>query len=376
MKTKKLTKRIVALIVSLLLIASIGCLVGCNNNTGKASGRKLSAKEFYGMGSVSTVQLLSGMQGSSIMTLASDAEVNADTTDSTMPTTGSATTPGTNETTEVVKQQALDFNKYFATLDNFLNEDNINVTEEANTSGEYADYAKKLTINCKDLSGATVQYVMYYNEVEDAATPVEANEAKDVDDVNDSDDVDEDDNDSETDNDNDNDNDNETEKYYTLNGVMVVDGQEYKLMGRRQVETETDETENEIMIRAYVDETLGNYVEMKHEASQEEGENEVEYVYSIYQGGVLVEETAIEFENETENDKTETEYTLEFRKGESKGVYTVEREVKANETEIKVMFNMDGKTGYFNIKEVDDGAGNKSYEYKFEDNSTVTFDKD
>ncbi len=364
MKTKKLTKRIVALIVSLLLIASIGCLVGCNNNSGNANGKKLTATEFYGIGSVSTVQLLGSMQGNSIKTLALDGEVNADALDTTgSATTTDSTTPttGTNETTEAIKQQALDFNKYFATLDNFLNEDNINVTAEANTSGEYADYANKLIVNCKDLSGATVQYVMYYNEVEDKNTPVEA---KDVDD--------DDDNDSETDNDNDN----ETETYYTLNGVMVIDGQEYKLMGKRQVETETDETENEIMIRAYVDEAQGNYVEMKHEASVEEGENEVEYVYSIYQGGVLVEETAIEFENETEQDKTETEYTLEFRKGESKGVYTVEREVKGNETEIKVMFNMDGKTGYFNIKEVDDGQGNKSYEYKFEDNSTVTFDKD
>ena len=169
--------------------------------------------------------------------------------------------------------------------------------------------------------------------------------------------------------------DEETENEYQLVGVMVIDGADYYLEGERSEETEKDESETELKIRAYADKTdKTSYIQMEQEYSVEDGETETEYVYSIYANGELIEQTAVEFETENKNNKVETEYELEFRSGTSKGKYVVEREVKDNKISIKVKYNIDGKTGVFHIREITDENGNKQYEYSYNDGSKQVFD--
>ena len=243
------------------------------------------------------------------------------------------------------KRQAKRFNEYFTALDSFLGDDVVSTITEANTDGNY-EYETKMTINGKDFNGETVTYIMYYTE-----TLVKADFSDD-----------------------DGDEDEETENEYQLVGVMVIDGADYYLEGERSEETEKDESETELKIRAYADKTdRTSYIQMEQEYSVEDGETETEYVYSIYANGELIEQTAVEFETENKNNKVETEYELEFRRGTSKGKYVVEREVKDNKISMKVKYNIDGKKGVFHIREITDGNSNKQYEYTFSDNEIIVF---
>ncbi len=308
-----------------------------------------TANDVYGMGAVSTVKLLgSEMAGQAMQTFSA---VMA-------------------ETDTGVKAQAEKFNEYFTALDGFFGEDVVTTVSETNTDANY-DYENKLTVNGKNFDGETVTHVMYYTE-----TLVTAGSDLDKDDdLEDDKDNDLDDDHDDKDDKDDKDNETETESVYTLVGVMVVDGKDYYMEGARSVESEKDETENELKIRAYADKNDRlNYVEMEQEYSEEAGETETEYVYGIYANGKLVEQTAVEFEKENKNGKEEIEYELEFRSGEGKGRYEIEREAKDGKTSIKVNYNINGDKGQFRITEIEVN-GEKKYEYTFSNGDKTIFDK-
>ena len=332
-----------SIIVCFILILSFTLNFG-RNKPFNPNRINLSAEDVYGMGAVSSVRLLG-----SNMPLAAIKSFSA--VNSISYTTSNYAAIDKSE--DDAKRQAKRFNEYFTALDSFLGDDIISTTTEANTDSNY-EYETKMTINGKDFDGETVTYTMYYTE-----TLVKADSADDEDDEDDedADDVDE-----------------ETENEYHLVGVMVIDGTDYYLEGERSEETEKDESETELKIRAYADKTdKTSYIQMEQEYSVEDGETETEYVYSIYANGKLIEQTAVEFKTENKNNKLETEYELEFRSGTSKGKYVVEREVKDNKVSIKVKYNIDGKTGVFHIREITDENGNKQYEYTFSDNEIIVF---
>lgn len=315
---------------SILKFTALTCAVagacavfaGCSetNNDGGIKERE----EFYGLGAVSCVEILgSSLNAKSAHTFAALAKAAVE------------------EPSDDIKAQAENFNKYFAALNSFLDDNALSINSEKNTDAAYAQYVMKLTVNGKDIAGNATEYVMYYNE-----TFVDQKVDKD-----------------------------ETESRYTLEGVMLSGGVEYRLTGGKEIEEEDGEREEELKIRAYTDETSGNFVEMKSEVSQEKNERENEFVYRIYSENKLVEETKVEFETEVKNGKTETEYELEFRNGNGKGKYKVEREVKdGGKTEISVKYSLDGKQGAFKIKEIiKDGV--PCYEYTFEDNQKIVLER-
>ena len=332
------------LLVGLCLTMTMSmALAACEDPESTANGLS-SPNDVYGMGAVSSVRLLgNNMSSSAVKTFSA---VSAATQTRACKVESASSTIDTSE--QEVKEQTERFNEYFTALDSFLGDDVVSTITEANTDSNY-EYETKMTINGKDFNGETVTYTMYYTE-----TLVKA----DSDDDEDAGDEDE-----------------ETENEYQLVGVMVIDGVEYYLEGERSEETEKDESETELKIRAYADKSdKTSYIQMEQEYSVEEGETETEYVYSIYANGELIEQTAVEFETENKNNKVETEYELEFRSGTSKGKYVVEREVKDNKISIKVKYNIDGKTGVFHIREITDENGNKQYEYSYNDGSKQVFD--
>lgn len=314
----------IAVVLCLTLV--LGVLAACNTHDNTALAK---VTDVYGMGAVSTVKLLGSAMPAKALRRMSDASRTA---------SEAAEQSGTD-----VQAQAEKFNEYFTALDSFLGEDIVTTTTEANTDENYP-YETKLTIKGKDFDGNTVKYVMYYTETLVAAET----------DLDDDDDEDKD----------------EQESFYTLKGVMTVDGKYYTLEGVRAFEQEGNETENELAIRAYADKTNapGNYVEMVQESSVEDNETETEYVYSVYSNGQLIEQTAVEFETEKEGDREEVEYELEFRTGTAKGIYTVERETVGNTAQIKVTYVIDGKQGEFRITSKDG-----KYTYVFSDGSTRVF---
>ncbi len=324
-------KKFLTVGLSLTMVATMA-LAACGNPD---KGNALSSpNDVYGMGAVSSVKLLeSYMPASAVKTFSA---VNAAAKPRTRAVESAYATADTSESE--VKEQADKFNEYFTALDSFLGDDVVSTSTVANTDSNY-EYATKMTINGKDFNGSTVTYTMYYTE-----TLVKA------------------------------DADEETESEYQLVGVMVIDGENYYLEGERSEESEKDESETELRIRAYADkEDKTSYIQMEQEYSVENGETETEYVYSVYAGGELLEQTAVEFDKENKDGKAETEYELEFRSGAFKGRYTVEREVVENKAEIKVKYAIDGKSGEFRIREITGENGEKQYEYTFSDNEKMIF---
>ena len=321
-------------------------LAACEDPESRANGLS-SPNDVYGMGAVSSVRLLgNNMSSSAVKTFSA---VSAATQMRACKVESASSTIDNSE--QEVKEQTERFNEYFTALDSFLGDDVVSTTTEANTDSNY-EYETKMTIKGKDFNGESVTYTMYYTE-----TLVKADFDDDEDSADDGDENE------------------ETENEYQLVGVMVIDGADYYLEGERSEETEKDESETELKIRAYADKTdKTSYIQMEQEYSVEDGETETEYVYSIYANGELLEQTAVEFETENKNNKVETEYELEFRSGTSKGKYVVEREVKDNKITIKVEYNIDGKTGVFHIREITDENGNKQYEYSYNDGSKQVFD--
>jgi len=312
--------------VGLGLTVAMTALCACNGGDGENGGTLSTPNDIYGLGAVSTVKLLG-----------SDTSVKAIRRLSAISV--AANDEGTFDTEGEVKSQAEKFNEYFTALDSFMSEEIVTTVSEANPDEKYP-YETKLTINSRDFNGNAVQNVMYFTE-----TLVGSRVEED-----------------------------ETENRYSLEGVMVADGVDYHLEGERSIEQEDDETENELKIRAYADiSDKTSFVEMEQEHSVETGETETEYVYSIYSNGALVEQTAVEFETESKGDKEEVEYELEFRKGGAKGKYVIERETKADKTQIKVKYHIDGKQGEFRIREITNESGEKQYEYSFRDNSKIVF---
>ena len=334
-----------SIIVCFILILSFMLNFG-RNKPFHPTRINLSAEDAYGMGAVSSVRLLGNNMSSSAVKTFSKVNAVSYTT---------SNYAAIDKSEDDAKRQAKKFNEYFTALDSFLGDDVVSTTTEANTDSNY-EYETKMTIKGKDFNGESVTYTMYYTE-----TLVKADSADDDEDAADADEdaANEDE---------------ETENEYQLVGVMVIDGVDYYLEGERSEETEKDESETELKIRAYADKTdKTSYIQMEQEYSVEDGETETEYVYSIYANGELIEQTAVEFETETKNNKVETEYELEFRRGTSKGKYVVEREVKDNKISMKVKYNIDGKTGVFHIHEITDGNGNKQYEYTFSDHEIIVF---
>lgn len=306
-------------------------LVACGGSS-KANGLT-SPNDVYGLGAVSSVKLLgSNVTTKAIRTLSA---VRGNTYEE------EKTSNKEDDSEQVVKEQAEKFNEYFTALDSFLGEDIVKTTVEENTDEKYP-YETKMMISGKDINGEEEIYTMYYTE-----TLLEEN-------------LEEED---------------EVEKEYQLVGVMVVEEVDYYLEGERTEEVDLEESETELKIRAYADiSDKTSYIQMEQEHSIEDNETETEYVYSIYEDGQLIEQTAVEFELEKKNNKVETEYALEFRSGSSKGYYIVEREEKENIAKLKVRYNIDGKVGVFHIREIVDEEGNKKYEYSYNDGSKQLFE--
>ena len=115
--------------------------------------------------------------------------------------------------------------------------------------------------------------------------------------------------------------DDEVETTYTLEGVMVLGGEEYPLYGTHKSESEADESENEYEMRVYLGEN--SYILVEQTVESEEGESEIEYRYTLIENGRRVSRTT--FEYETEHDETELMMTVE-ESGKEPETFAFERE--------------------------------------------------
>ena len=325
---------------------------------GEGTSVETGARNAYGIGAVTTAQLLADSLSASANAPLAARRTAEGAQDSMQGGAQDNTQEGAQGDTQggaqgdLSGEELAQFDEYFRTLDAFLNEDAFRTTITENTDAAYAfDY--RLTVEGEQLDGSRVSHVMYYSEEQVAVRP---------------------------DDDDDDDDDNETVEAYRLTGVMVMDDVEYAMTGYRSVERETerDETESseELWIRASDPEDAGNYVQMSLETEEEEehGENESEkeYVYSVYREGRLTERTSVDFETEAENGRSETEYTLSIFADGSRSYYEVERAERGNgSVTIGVNYRTaDGARGRFLIVQTADGE----ISYRTDDGEHMDFD--
>lgn len=205
-----------------------------------------------------------------------------------------------------------------------------NVAENTDKDGEFKDYPFVMTVTVGN-TGITAK--MYYKEV-NTVTETEIDGGEE-----------------------------ETEVSTTLSGVMVFDDKEFEVSGKKEIETEGDEKETSIEFTTKSKANPLNYVKIKQSVEVENGAQEIEYEYEIYENGEKAREfkleveddngkTEVSFKMEIENAPEETEYKIikgdvdgkfkiKYEKGKEKGFITVE----AVEGGYKLTYN----NGYFEV---------------------------
>lgn len=335
-------------LVTLLIIAALAAalcvsLVACNNNDSKGSfggnggfGNMDTAEEIYGFSAASAGMLISAMNedGAAAVAAAETSDGTGDApADPALPSDPSAgeapsdpSAGGETPSDPVADDVTAELDGYMALVESLLSDGGFNVTTGAS---DIDGYQVKSVVSYRDMHGNTLGYTMYYNEVL----------------IPDDDDDDDDDRD-------------EVEEEYRIEGIMIIDGEEYRILGERSYESEPGESENETEFTVYLSQTRRMVVEQSVE--NEDGEHEREFNYIIYEGRNVIERSTFEYESE----RGETEIEMRHYKDGVNTVFLFDRETVRGEEVIRIRVgNAQSSEGYIvHINENADGSTYYTYE--------------
>lgn len=143
----------------------------------------------------------------------------------------------------------------------------------------------------------------------------------------------------------------ETEVSTTLSGVMVFDGKEFEVSGKKEIETEGDEKETSIEFTTKSKANPLNYVKIKQSVEVENGAQEVEYEYEIYENGEKVREFKLEIEDE--NGKTEVTFKMEIENVPEETEYKI---IKGDvDGKFKIKYEKGKEKGFITVEAVEGG---------------------
>lgn len=268
-----------------------------------------STQEVYGFSAATAGTLISSMNGGSAEAVAEVKGLNILSQRETV----------TDEDT------IASLNEYMLLVEGLLSDGAFTMTEE---TSDRTEYAKKTIVTYKDMLGSTLGYTMYFNETL-------------ITDDDDDDDFD------------------ESEEEYAIEGILIVDGQEYPMRGERETENEPGESESETKFVVMLSETRRMIVEQSNET--EEGESEQEYSYSVYENGTLIERSVFEYEQED----GETEIKLSALKDGQSQIFYFEKETERGEEYIRIRVGDKNSTQTYRVRIETDAEGNTSYVYEY-----------
>lgn len=152
------------------------------------------------------------------------------------------------------------------------------------------------------------------------------------------------------DNDDDDDFDWDNEENFSLNGLVIFEGQEYNMTGKK----EKEDNEEEITFKILKDNQ--NYVVIEHSAE----DNETSYEYSQYSNGRKVFESEMEYEYNKKTNRLEVEFEKETQGSkESYKYFYVERN---NTQYVEVIHTVNNqKSTYYIRLEKDQTTGKVNY---------------
>ena len=155
----------------------------------------------------------------------------------------------------------------------------------------------------------------------------------------------------------------EREEYYSLSGVLLVNGGRYPVEGSIETEEEEGETESELFFRAFIDDT--SYIEVKQEYEEEtengDTEREQKYVYSVYRNGALSERTEVEYESEEGG--LELKMVVESESGKDELYF---EQKKGGSAQLQVHGKINGEQVRFTVYVLTRQDGSTYYRYEFE----------
>jgi uncharacterized cupredoxin-like copper-binding protein len=143
----------------------------------------------------------------------------------------------------------------------------------------------------------------------------------------------------------------ETEVSTTLSGVMVFDGKEFEVSGKKEIETEGDEKETSIEFTTKSKANPLNYVKIKQSVEVENGAQEIEYEYEIYENGEKAREFKLEVEDE--NGKTEVSFKMEIENVPEETEYKI---IKGDvDGKFKIKYEKGKEKGFITVEAVEGG---------------------
>lgn len=265
----KNNKKLVAAAACVLAAAIIVCafiplMPGGNsstnpNNPGNIGfGELSSAEEVYGFSAATAGMVISGMDE------AVAAAANAVTRAKTAVATGKGE-KSANKTDggRIDDEQTIaTLNGYMELVEGLISGNNFTVEGGKNPQEKYSQYEYVMSVSYTDMLGQQRDSgTIYYNRTHESTER----------------------------------DDDESETTYSLEGVMVLGGEEYRLSGTHVSESEEGDSESEYEMFVYLDD---GYILVEQSVESEEGENEIEYSYTLFSKGVQVSRTTFEYEQE------------------------------------------------------------------------------
>lgn len=234
-----------------------GGQLGGQNGHGTVSGATDAVQSRYAFSAATAGSILSAMQGGSAQQLAVAKGLSL----------------GRSAVTDEATIATL--NDYMFLVEGLLGDGSFGMTTE---NSDRAEYAVKATVSYSDIEGNTLSYLLYYNETERTV-------GRDRDDWDDR---------------------FEDERVYDIDGIMVVDHEEYPIYGRTEAESDWGESESETQFVVQMSQTRSMYV--TQESENEGNESEEEYAYTIRENSRTVERSVFSYEQE--GSQTEIEFSL------------------------------------------------------------------
>lgn len=291
-------KKIISIVCALALIGTMtAALTACDvkGGGGNAAKVKVNAKDVYALSALTGAEYLGQTESGA---------------------TGAAATTRSGVITDADVSGIKDCLNMF---DDIISGGGITQTVEKNedVEGIYKEYPFVMTVTVGN-TGITAK--MYYKEV-NTVTETEIDDGEE-----------------------------ETEVSTTLSGVMVFDGKEFDVTGKKEIETEGNEKETSIEFTTKSKANPLNYVKIKQSVEVENGAQEVEYEYEIYENGEKAREFKLEVEDE--NGKTEVTFKMEIENAPEETEYKI---IKGDDGKLKIKYEKGKEKGFITVESVEGG---------------------
>lgn len=291
-------KKIISIVCALALIGTMtAALTACDvKGGGNAAKVKVNANDVYALSALTGAEYL-------------------DQTESGATGAAETTRPGV-----ITDADVSGIKDCLNMFDDVISGGGITQTVEKNedVEGLYKDYPFVMTVTVGN-TGITAK--MYYKEV-NTVTETEIDDGEE-----------------------------ETEVSTTLSGVMVFDGKEFEVSGKKEIETEGNEKETSIEFTTKSKANPLNYVKIKQSVEVENGAQEVEYEYEIYENGEKAREFKLEIEDE--NGKTEVTFKMEIENAPEETEYKI---IKGDvDGKFKIKYEKGKEKGFITVEAVEGG---------------------